>query len=110
MFIGENIARLRKEKGWTQAELGEKLGVSHQAVSKWESGMTMPDIMLLPTLADMFGIYIDELFSREVKTQVTYSLCADMLPYVPDKPLLERPICCETIRQQGASIRALLLS
>ena len=33
MFIGENIARLRKEKGWTQAELGEKLGVSHQAVS-----------------------------------------------------------------------------
>ena len=83
MFIGENIARLRKEKGWTQAELGEKLGVSNQAVSKWESGMTMPDIMLLPTLADMFGIYIDELFSREVKTQVTYSLCAE-LPWGDD--------------------------
>ena len=83
MCIGENIARLRKEKGWTQAELGEKLGVSNQAVSKWESGMTMPDIMLLPTLADMFGIYIDELFSREVKTQVTYSLCAE-LPWGDD--------------------------
>ena len=40
MCIGENIARLRKEKGWTQAELGEKLGVSNQAVSKWESGIS----------------------------------------------------------------------
>ena len=83
MCIGENIARLRRARGWTQAELGEKLGVSNQAVSKWESGMTMPDIMLLPTLADMFGIYIDELFSREVKTQVTYSLCAE-LPWADD--------------------------
>lgn len=72
MSIGENITRLRKEKGWTQAELGEKLGVSNQAVSKWESGMTMPDVMLLPTLADTFGIYIDELFSREVKTEIHY--------------------------------------
>ena len=83
MCIGENIARLRRARGWTQAELGEKLGVSNQAISKWESGMTMPDIMLLPTLADMFGIYIDELFSREVKTQVTYSLCAE-LPWGDD--------------------------
>ena len=66
MSIGKNIARLRKEKGWTQEELGEYLGVSNQAVSKWELGMTMPDIMLLPILADVFGIYIDELFSREI--------------------------------------------
>ena len=77
MSIGENIARLRKEKGLTQAELGEKLGVSNQAVSKWESGMTMPDVMLLPDLADIFGIYIDELFSREVKSEIHYDHCAE---------------------------------
>ena len=62
MFFGENIARLRKEKGWTQAELGEKLGVSNQAVSKWESGMTMPDVMLLPDIAKMFNVSIDDLY------------------------------------------------
>ena len=77
MSIGENIARFRKEKGWTQSELGDKLGVSNQAVSKWESEMTMPDIMLLPSLADIFGIYIDELFSREIKAEKHYDNCAE---------------------------------
>ena len=72
MFIGEKIARFRKEKGLTQIQLGEKLGVSNQAVSKWELGITMPDIMLLPALADIFGIYIDELFSRVVKPDINY--------------------------------------
>lgn len=68
MSIGENIARLRKAKGWTQAELGEMLGVSNQAVSKWEAGMTMPDIMLLPALAEAFECSIDALFSMETCT------------------------------------------
>ena len=62
MTIGENIADLRKKKGWTQAEFGEMLGVSNQAVSKWESGMSMPDIMLLPHIAEVFECSIDELF------------------------------------------------
>ena len=62
MTIGENIADLRKKKGWTQAEFGEMLGVSNQAVSKWESGMSMPDIMLLPHIAEAFECSIDELF------------------------------------------------
>ncbi len=62
MSIGEKIADLRKKKGWTQAEFGEILGVSNQAVSKWESEMSMPDIMLLPHIADAFECSIDELF------------------------------------------------
>ena len=66
MSLGKNIAKFRKEKGWTQAELGEKLGISNQAVSKWESEMNMPDVLLLPVLADLFGCYIDELFQRNV--------------------------------------------
>ncbi|MBE6577554.1 MAG: helix-turn-helix domain-containing protein [Ruminococcaceae bacterium] len=78
MLIGEKIAALRKGKGWTQAELGERLGVSNQAVSKWESGASMPDIMLLPAIADTFECYIDELFCREVKTEIHYELCGDV--------------------------------
>ena len=92
MSIGENIARFRKLKGWTQAELGEKLGVSNQAVSKWESGMTSPDVMLLPALADAFGCYIDELFSREIKTEIHYDHCAEF-PWADDRVI--RGVVCE---------------
>ena len=74
MSIGKNIALLRKEKGWTQAELGEILGVSNQAVSKWESEMTMPDIMMLPALAEVFGCSVDALFSDRVQDPCSWSL------------------------------------
>ena len=83
MSLGENIARLRKEKGLTQAELGNILGISNQAVSKWENGATLPDIMLLPALADVFGCHIDELFMREVKTEIYYDHCLE-LPWNDD--------------------------
>ena len=91
MSVGENIARFRKEKGWTQAELGDKLGVSNQAVSKWELGTTMPDIMLLPVLADTFGVYIDELFSREIKSEIHYDHCAEF-PW-PDDDIIRGIVC-----------------
>jgi transcriptional regulator with XRE-family HTH domain len=86
MSIGKNIASFRKAKGWTQAELGEKIGVSNQAVSKWESGTSMPDVMLLPVLADAFECYIDELFSREVKTEIHYDHCAEF-PWADDNTI-----------------------
>ena len=70
MSIGENIARLRKEKGWTQVELGEKLGVSNQAVSKWESEMTFPDVMLLPRIAELFEVSIDDLYNEAYQTDL----------------------------------------
>ena len=92
MSIGKNIARFRKAKGWTQAELGEKIGVSNQAVSKWESGTSMPDVMLLPVLADAFECYIDELFSREVKTEIHYDHCAEF-PWADDSVI--RGVVCE---------------
>ncbi|MBE6662666.1 MAG: helix-turn-helix transcriptional regulator [Ruminococcaceae bacterium] len=65
MSIGENIARFRKQKGWTQAALGEKLSVSSQAVSKWELGMTMPDVMLMPNIAKTFNVSIEELYYND---------------------------------------------
>ena len=68
--IGSRIARLRKEKGLTQEGLAEKLGISSQAVSKWENDSSCPDISLLPALADILGVTIDELLTgknEEVK-------------------------------------------
>lgn len=58
--IGENIAELRKKHSFTQEAPGEAVGVSTQAVSKWECGGT-PDISLLPAIADFFGVSIDAL-------------------------------------------------
>ena len=59
--LGERIAEKRKKKGLTQEELADKLGVSAQAVSKWENDISCPDIMTLPNLSDRLGISIDEL-------------------------------------------------
>ena len=62
MNIGNIIRSLRTEKGVKQEELASYLGVSYQAVSKWETGASVPDIALLPEIAVYFGITIDELF------------------------------------------------
>ena len=66
LTLNENIAALRKDKGMTQEELAAMLGVSGQAVSKWESGACCPDIGLLPDLADIFGVSLDALMGREI--------------------------------------------
>ena len=63
MTIGKRIAALRKEKGLKQDELAQLLGVSGQAVSKWENDQTCPDISLLPQLAKILGVSVDELLS-----------------------------------------------
>ena len=62
MDIGNKIKLLRQKIGATQEQLGGKIGVSAQSVSKWETGVTMPDITLLPVLSSELGVTIDELF------------------------------------------------
>ncbi|MBR6567347.1 MAG: helix-turn-helix transcriptional regulator [Clostridia bacterium] len=59
--LGENIKRLRREKGITQEALAELLSVSFQSVSRWERGESYPDITLLPVLSGFFGVTVDEL-------------------------------------------------
>lgn len=66
------IAELRKEKGIGQQELAEVLGVSFQSVSKWETGATMPDITLLPGIAEYFNVSVDELLGLKPLRQQTY--------------------------------------
>lgn len=60
---GKQIADLRKAKGLTQSELGERIGVSFQAVSKWERGEALPDITLLPDLARILETTVDFILS-----------------------------------------------
>ncbi len=65
MELGKTIAYYRKELNLTQDGLAQKLGVTNQAVSKWEADQCCPDIQILPQLADVFGISLDQLFGRK---------------------------------------------
>ena len=62
IYLGENIKKLRKERDLTQEKLADLIGVSFQAISKWERGESFPDITILPVIADFFGCTIDDLF------------------------------------------------
>lgn len=71
--IGKKLYDLRKQSGFTQDYVAERLGVSAQAVSKWENDIACPDIMTLPKIAEIYGITIDELFkNEEVQSNVKY--------------------------------------
>ena len=63
--IGNNIAAYRKRDNLTQAELAEKLNYSDKAVSKWERGESVPDVMTLVQLAELFGVTVNELLGEE---------------------------------------------
>lgn len=99
--LAKNICRYRKEKGFTQEELARKLGVTFQAVSKWETAQTLPDITLLPGLSKILDITIDKLlgyvsydkqitiYEEEYKTQEYYwgivpsKMCLRVLELIP---------------------------
>lgn len=65
--LAENIKRLRTQKKMTQEELADRVGFSHKAVSRWETGAAYPDIETLPVLADIFGVTLDELLGASEK-------------------------------------------
>jgi transcriptional regulator with XRE-family HTH domain len=65
--FGQRFARLRKEKGYTQETIAEKLKVSPQAVSKWETDSSLPDITLLSSISDLLGVTTDELLGRKAE-------------------------------------------
>ena len=64
-ITGKFIGLLRKEKGMTQATLADKLNISNRTVSKWENGDGFPDITILPELAEILGVTVDELLKGE---------------------------------------------
>lgn len=91
--LTEQLLYLRKKNGLTQEALAERLGVTYQAVSKWENGQSCPDIALLPQLADVYGVTIDSLFGRGsasvpagMNAEPVFSYC-DALPWPDDQTL-----------------------
>lgn len=83
--IGENIATLRKKQGITQEALASVIGVSTQAISKWENNTNMPDITLLPIISSIFGVTIDELFGKN--SEKTYYSFAEVCDRANDAVL-----------------------
>ena len=67
--IGEFLQELRKEKGLTQEQLAEKVGVARRTVSRWETGFNMPDLDVLIELADLYGVDLREILSGERKSE-----------------------------------------
>ena len=83
MKLGEKIKSLRKQKNLSQEVLANFLGVSFQAVSKWENSNTMPDVTLIPAIASFFGVSTDELFNfnlYEIEKQVE-AICSEAYTY-----------------------------
>ena len=89
--INEQIAFLRKQKGLTQEELACALGVTNQAVSKWESAQCCPDIQLLPDIAKLFDVSVDELLGYKTTDRLG-DICLKIKDYfssLPEKTAFE---------------------
>ena len=69
MILADKIIRLRKKNGWSQEELAEKMDVSRQAVSKWESAQTVPDLEKILKLGTLFGVTTDYLLKDEIENE-----------------------------------------
>ena len=73
MILSEKIIMLRKKYGWSQEELAERLDISRQSVSKWESGASIPDLERIVSMSQLFGVTTDYLLKDEMKAEnITY--------------------------------------
>lgn len=86
-IFGATIMRLRKDRGYTQAELAEKLHISDKTVSKWENGLGYPDIEQLPAIANLFGVTTDYLLFEEHKgITLAGSMIVDVVKTIDEYP------------------------
>lgn len=83
--LGMMISSLRKEKGMTQLELAEKMGVTDKAVSKWERDLSFPDINSIPKLAETFDVSIDDLM--QVKSESKENMSKNKVDEIVDTAL-----------------------
>ena len=101
MKIGEKIKVLRKAKNISQESLAKVLGVTFQAVSKWETNTTAPDVSIIPSIASFFGVSIDELFDYNVfeNEKKIDSICREAAHYRLDDPIRAEEILREGLKQ-----------
>lgn len=99
--LGEKIKQLRKQKSISQEVLAQYLGVSFQAVSKWETGATMPDVMLIPSLASFFDVTTDELFDFNLweTEQKVEQICDEAYQYRFCDPAKSEQILRDGLKQ-----------
>lgn len=71
--FSNNLRRLRQSKGYTQEQVADHLGVSPQSVSRWECGATLPDVMLLPQIARLYNITVDDLYKENANGYANYA-------------------------------------
>lgn len=88
MYFSEKLMELRRSKGWSQEQLGEKLGVTRQTVSKWELGDTTPEMEKIAALSELFGITTDELIKGESRQSIPEEKTEQPAPLPESKPKL----------------------
>ena len=101
-IIAENITALRKGSSMTQIELAEKLNYSDKAISKWERGESVPNITVLKSVADIFGVTIDYLITREHPGEINIAPLAE-----PDESDKEKESEESVPRKKPNSIKSL---
>ena len=99
LTLYENIKKLRKNKGMTQEELAEFLGVTVGAVSKWENGNNTPDIVMLTILADFFDVSVDVLLGYEISSKRVKNIVDEINSYTMKHMFME----AESIAKDGLS-------
>lgn len=99
--MGEKIRALRKQKGISQEVLAQALGVSFQAVSKWETATTLPDVALIPAIASFFGVSTDELFdmNRMEQEARVAEICRAAAQYRWDDPARSEAMLRDALKQ-----------
>lgn len=99
--LGEKIRSLRKEKNLSQEVLAQYLGVSFQAVSKWENGSTMPDVTMIPAIASFFEVSTDELFdfNRLETERKVQQACWDIANIRYDEPQKAEQMLRDLLKQ-----------
>ncbi|MBR6808548.1 MAG: helix-turn-helix transcriptional regulator [Clostridia bacterium] len=105
MNIGNKIKELRHGRGVTQEQLADSIGVTFQAVSKWECGISLPDITIAPSLAAYFGVTLDELFDfnlREADSEIE-KICSEAYKYRESDPARGRRILEEGLAKYPSS-------
>ena len=99
--LGKRIAMLRRQKELKQEDMAAHLGVSPQAVSKWENDQTCPDISLLPRLAQLLGVSVDELLSGKQESQPV----VQMLPQEQRKDIKDMMLRIVVDSADGHTVR-----
>lgn len=108
MTLGENIARLRTQKDWSQGDLADALGISRQSISKWETDTSIPELEKLIKLSELFGVTLDQLVHGEDAPE-TESAPAPSAPQAAPKREKRHTIAGTALLCTGAVILVLWL-